>query len=207
MKRICTHIKPDALLLARDRFGGKMNSRRTKSGGLPVAALVLGVTLQASAAFGQSCTAFVNQMISEGRLGNSLVFEMVSSQANRLSTVVTGWAFWDGTAMDTNNVNVTQRFSDRYRQVSASGTNPAFTQNLDPFFTSREYLHLRFSAGAGGDLSLSVQNTTWGYQISFQSLSCSDGVIYGFGTPIGNANAGRPAMYVFRYYFDFYGIG
>lgn len=185
-------------------FVGRLALQRIRIMRLLISVVVFGSVLQASVAFGQSCVPFVNQMISEGGQGKTLYFSMVSSQANRLSTVESGWAFWDGVAMDSNGWGVDQRFSDRYQQIPALGTDPAFTQNLSYSYPNTEQLRLRFSRGTAGDLALFVQNLAWGYQISFQSLSCSDGVIYGFGSPIGNANAGRPAMYVIRYYFDYW---
>jgi hypothetical protein len=48
---------------------------------------------------------------------------------------------------------------------------------------------------AGDGSSVSIHNLTWNYWIRIDDPTCSDGILYGFGTPVGS-DGSASAMYI-----------
>lgn len=165
----------------------------TNAVALAAAALVLVAGLDARA---QSCAALANEIRTHAP-GWSLEIGVVSAQANKISTYSIGTIKWDPqTQRIVTYWEGQQTFSDRRYYIFDNSGVPTrlIAQNfaISPP-SSVEKTELFMSSNGS---SVSIHNLTWNYWISINNPTCSDGVLYGFGTPVGNANGGRPAMYI-----------
>lgn len=127
---------------------------------------------------------------------------VASGQANKLDTF-TGrtdiytnrgalmWASPDGSFSPYTPGEM--QFSDRVN--SAVDSN----QNFSVVPSAVEKINVAIAQGGS---SATIKNLTWGYTITIQNPVCSDGLMYGFGTPVGNTNAGRPAMWIIAFALD-----
>lgn len=150
----------------------------------------------------QTCQDMVNDMKTRSLGGHTIYVNVSSSQANKIATTVGrpvygGEVFvaWDGTKLTSEHARGYvgfQQFSDRNHTSSVGAA-----QNFSTQYNLTEYVDLSIS-GTGS--SATIVNRSWNYTINIPQLTCSDGVMFGFGTPIGNANGGRPALYVISYF-------
>lgn len=174
--------------------------------------VVVGFTVLSGRADAQTCLQMVNDMRSQLLLPNTgIAITVTSSQANKISTSSGREPFggaarvwWDpgylpGGALSTGSgvyagANAgSMQFSDRNNTNYVSGAAQNFSTQA-PHLEGFE-LHI-FNNGT----QARIHNRMWGYDIDIPALTCSDGLMYGFGSPIGNWNGGLSAMYVFSYY-------
>ncbi len=163
-----------------------------------VAFLALGVKAQA-----QSCLAQVNDMRAHYPTYYTRVF-VTSSQANKVSSsaaralnnLLTSGALlsWDGAQMTTLGVAGTGelQFNDRLNPGQAPNTSQSFS------VTPSQRDNFSLSISADGTVVKIIDNR-WGSTLTINNPTCSNGIMFGFGTPIGNTNGGNLAMYVFSF--------
>lgn len=156
----------------------------------------------------QDCRAVADEMRRQyNQLGNGTRFTIVSGQANKIATNSSGPKVYPDYSTSTfvgiqygygpppGKAASEMRFSDRNSALFPNGVSQNFSERWgdpEPF---------NFWMAWDGSTA-TIWNLKWGYSIVMSQLKCIDGIMYGFGTPIGNANAGRPAMYVLSYAFE-----
>jgi hypothetical protein len=171
---------------------------------------VLAVTLSSMSARAQSCTPVFNQMKSFWQLYQlKTSITMMSNQTNTLRTYagahqpVEGSPQYEARMVPHENgswlttavpggVPGLQQFSDRF-----STTITARDQNY-----SVDLPHLETIDIWMGENVVMLFNRNYTYTITINNPRCENGVIWGFGEPIGNHNTrGSRALYVFSYGF------
>jgi hypothetical protein len=172
------------------------------------AGAVAATFLCALSAEAQDCKAVADEMRRQyTQFGNGTRFTIVSGQANKIATNSSGPKVYPDYSTSTFVANQygygpsgwaasEMRFSDRDNALFPSGVSQNFSEKWgdpEPF---------DFWMAWDGSAA-TIWNLQWGYAIVMSQLTCVDGIMYGFGTPVGNANAGRPAMYVLSYAFEF----
>jgi hypothetical protein len=176
-----------------------------KASSLAAVLVVAATVLLGRSAQAQTCQQMVSSMKQKAITGYQTRAFLISSQANKVSSssgrhpADNSWATLDWDAQ--NQVMTTEKgqgsggwlqFNDRYYTPSASFAS----QNFSVRYTQLEYYDLKIDAL--GTVA-TIRNYTWNYTITISQLMCSNGLMYGFGNPIGNHNGGKPAMYVLSF--------
>lgn len=174
-----------------------------KVGGLATV-LAVAFALHGGRAEAQSCATMINNAISTINGGGNVYVSVASSQANKISTSV------DRVKMGFDSVNskldsfvypgnqAPMRFSDR---DNATYSN----QNFSTVSSQTEDVDVQIFI-SGGVAQARIQNLVWNFTITIPVLSCTDGMMFGFGATspqigwIGNGNGGQPAMFIFTFH-------
>jgi len=181
------------------------------SGGLGLA-MVVGVALLGFEARAQSCVSMIDGMRSRSP-GEYTVVSVTSSQANKLSSSAasvnasgfsTGaYLTWNGYEMSSfgsNGISGSLQYNDR--------NNPGYVTGAAQNFSTHAGQTDGFAISIFGDgTRVVIRNLVWNNTIVIENPICTDGIMYGFGTPVGNHNGTNPdgsvrkAMYVFSFTF------
>lgn len=164
-------------------------------------AAVVCTGLLASGAHAQTCQDMVNEMKQRSLAGSPTFVTISSSQGNKITTTAGRpthdgqvWLMWNGFQMTSEVAGGyvgRVQFNDRNQPIV---TNAA--QSFSTRESQNEYLDMSI---ASTNTSITLRNRTWGYTINIPQVTCSDGLMFGFGTPVGNGNGGRSALWVFSF--------
>jgi hypothetical protein len=155
----------------------------------------------------QSCTSVINLMKEKSANGLKTTLTVMSHQANTLRAysgthvIVPGAPQYEAKLLFNGNWMTTatpggvkglMQFVDRFNTAIPPGQN--FSVDPPQMETVDFYL---------GASSIWIFNHRWGNWTAIPNPRCENGVIWGFGDPIGNTNgAGRLALYTFSYAFS-----
>jgi len=166
----------------------------------------LAVTVASAEVRAQSCTPVINLMKEKSANGLKTTLTVMSHQANTLRAysgshiIVPGAPQYEARLLFNGNWMTTatpggvrglMQFVDRFNTAIPPGQN----YSVDPPQMDAVDFYLSSS-------SIWIYNTRWGNWIAIPNPRCENGVIWGFGDPIGNTNGGRLALYVFSYAFS-----
>jgi hypothetical protein len=173
----------------RERIGLKLAT-------LSAAALLLTTGLEVRA---QGCEPLANE-IRNLLPGEALTLSIVSAQSNAISTYAdTASVKWDPQSQRiVAYTSGNQTFSDRryfYAEIIDT-LFPPMRFSAQNFATVPANAVEQIKVYMAGDVSsVSIHNLTWNYWIQIDDPTCSDGILYGFGTPVGN-DGSASAMYI-----------
>lgn len=163
------------------------------------------VALFSVSAHAQSCANTVAEMAAKSAQGYRTSLTYISYQANGLSSYA-GRTFeaylkWDGSRMSsraTGGHAGSIQFSDRshgiYGCTPAQAWDCPHVQDFTIYSESMESVDVYLTSS-----TIQIYNNKWGYWITISNPQCANGVIWGLGTPVGNANGSNRAVYVFSY--------
>lgn len=151
----------------------------------------------ATSADAQTCMQMVDDMVANKLANRGVWMYIASSQANKVSTSTMGasmavhgirrmGSFYPG-------AEAPMQFSDRM--------NTSYPhQNFDINNGHTELVDVEVWINPDGTASAFIHNLVYNFYLNIPNLTCNNGMMYGFGTPIGNANLGRSAMYILTYF-------
>lgn len=165
------------------------------------------VSLLPAHAHAQSCSAVISQMVANWQnSGLKTRVTVLSHQKNGIRAFsgarppVDGAPdyearlVWNGswmTNLATGGTPGLMQFVDRFNTTVGNDQNfsvhPPHMEGVD-FYLSASYLV--------------IHNRVWGNYLWIPNPQCSNGVMWGLGDPIGNANGQNKALYVFSYSFS-----
>jgi hypothetical protein len=158
--------------------------------------------LGAAQAHAQTCSQLIDQMKAASDSGLGTYLSISSSQANKITTssgvgLSSAVLFWNIDRM-TSGIGYDGRF--QFNDRNNSGYVNGASQNFSMLSQSTEAFQV-WIVKEGTNARASIRNRVWGNYLDIP-LTCSNGIMYGFGTAIGNANGALPAMYVFSFFTD-----
>lgn len=162
----------------------------------PMTAMLFGVSIvSAHGAIGASCVPMVTDLVNYSKgYGQYLIVTIASNQQNS----IVSWTGYPATAaLDFDGAGGLKTQAPYHHMVLYSDRQANLGNRLQPFDSSRpDFIDIQVAPDGS---KVSIKSVSWGFNNQVTIQSCDNGVMYGWGSAIGNHNGGLPALYTFSF--------
>ncbi len=162
----------------------------------PMHVLLFGVSILAThSAMAASCVPMVTDLVNYSRgNGQYLIVTVASNQQN---SIVSWTGHPSSAALDYDGVGGLKTQAPYHHMVLYSDRQSIINSRPQPFDSAKpDFIDLQVAPDGS---KVWIKSTTWGFTNQVTIQSCDNGVMYGWGSAIGNHNSGLPALYTFSY--------